>query len=400
MFLKMMNLMDSVLYTITEAEINWIKQNQKEIWDKTDKFLFLSGYLTFRLTGEFRDSSANQVGFVPFDYKKQEWAGKRHHYWKMLDIPEDVLPELVQPGEIIGTITSRASEDTGIPEGLPLIAAATDKACEVLGAGCLTPETACLSYGTTATVETTNEKYVEIIPFIPPFPSAVPGSYNTEVMVYRGFWLVSWFKKEFGLKEREIAKKRKITPEKLFDDLVREIPPGSLGLTLQPYWSPGVKIPGAEAKGAIIGFGDVHTRAHFYRAILEGLVYALKEGAMRTEKRNRVKIEKVKVSGGGSQSDVAMQITADIFNMTAERPSTYETSALGAAIDAAVGLKLHSDFKSAVNDMTGVNQAFDPIKENSEIYSDLYERIYLKLYKKLKPFYEDIMDITGYPSAR
>jgi sugar (pentulose or hexulose) kinase len=249
-------------------------------------------------------------------------------------------------------------------------------------------------------VETTNKKYVEIIPFISPFPSAVPGSYNTEVLVNRGFWLVSWFKKEFGLKERQIAEKKKITPEMLFDEMVRDIPPGSMGLTLQPYWSPGIKIPGVEAKGAIIGFGDVHTRAHFYRAILEGLVYALKEGAMRTEKRNRVKIEKVRVSGGGSQSNVAMQMTADIFNMPAERPSTYETSALGAAIDAAVGLKLHSDFKSAVNEMTGVSEVFEPIKENSDIYRDLYERVYLRLYKKLKPFYEDIMEITGYPSAR
>ena len=59
-----------------------------------------------------------------------------------------------------------------------------------------------------------------------------------------------------------------------------------MGLTLQPYWSPGVRIPGPEAKGAIIGFGDVHTRAHVYRAILEGLAYALREGAERTERRS------------------------------------------------------------------------------------------------------------------
>ena len=61
-----------------------------------------------------------------------------------------------------------------------------------------------------------------------------------------------------------------------------------MGLTLQPYWSPGVRIPGPEAKGAIIGFGDVHTRAHLYRAILEGLAYALREGAERTAERTGV----------------------------------------------------------------------------------------------------------------
>ena len=175
---------------------------------------------------------------------------------------------------------------------------------------------------------------------MPPYPGALPGTYNTEVMVYRGFWMVSWFKKEFGLREQQIARERGIAPEALFDELIRDVPPGSMGLTLQPYWSPGINTD-ADAKGAIIGFGDVHTRAHIYRAILEGLGYGLKEGLLVLQKRNKVPITSLRVSGGGSQSDAALQITADIFDLPAERPHTYETSALGAAIDAAVGLKLH-----------------------------------------------------------
>jgi sugar (pentulose or hexulose) kinase len=303
----------------------------------------------------------------------------------------------VKPAEKMGTISKKASRETGIPFGVPVIAAAADKACEVLGSGCLTPDIACLSYGTTATVETTNKKYVEVVPFFPPFPSAVPGAYNTEVMIYRGYWMVSWFKKEFGLREQEIAKKRRIAPESLFDELIRAIPPASMGLMLQPYWSPGVKIPGPEAKGAIIGFGDVHTRAHIYRAILEGLAYALKEGTIRTENKNRIKIDRLRVSGGGSQSNVAMQITADIFDLPAERPRTFETSALGAAIDAAVGLKLYPDFKSAVASMTGIRDTFVPIPKNRDIYKAIYERVYLKLYDRVKPLYDEIRDITGYP---
>jgi sugar (pentulose or hexulose) kinase len=392
-----LNLLDAVNYSITECESNWIKQNQPDIWEKTYKYLFLSGFLTYRLTGEIVDSTANQVGFIPFDYRKHDWAKKSHNYWKRIPIEKEKLSRLVKPAEELGRITAAASKATGIPAGLPLIAAATDKACEVLGAGCLTPEIACLSYGTTATVETTNEKYVEIIPFIPPFPSAIPGSYNTEVTIYRGYWMVSWFKKEFGLREVQIAKKRNITPEALFDELVREVPPGSMGLTLQPYWTPGVKIPGPEAKGAIIGFGDAHTRAHIYRAILEGLAYALKEGAIRTEKRNKIKIEKIRVSGGGSQSSEAMQITADIFDLPVERPHIYETSALGAAIDASVGLKLYADFKSAVQGMTRMGDVFFPVPTVRDVYKQLYEKVYLKIYDRLQPLYKEIKDITGYP---
>jgi sugar (pentulose or hexulose) kinase len=129
-----------------------------------------------------------------------------------------------------------------------------------------------------------------------------------------------------------------VAPEQLFDELADAVPPGSMGLMLQPYWTPGIRVPGPEAKGAIIGFGDVHTRAHVYRAILEGtgLCAARRQGAHRT--RSGVRITELRVSGGGSQSDAAMQLTADIFGLPTARPHVYETSGLGAAIDAAVGL--------------------------------------------------------------
>lgn len=395
--LKAIGLLDAAHNSIRECEANWIRQNQPGVWSKTHKFLFLSGYFNYKLTGEFIDSTGNMPGYVPFDFKNHAWAKKSDFKWKMFPIEESKLFKLAKPSELLGYITKTASKETGIPERLPVIAAAADKACEVLGSGCLTPEIACLSYGTTATIETTNTKFIEIVPFFPPWPSAVPGAYNTEVMVYRGYWMVSWFKQEFGLREEIIAKRRKIAPEVLFDEMIKEIPPGSMGLTLQPFWSPGVKIPGPEAKGAIIGFGDVHTRAHIYRAIIEGLAYALKEGMIRTERKNNVKIEKIRVSGGGSQSRVAMQITADVFNLTAEKPHTYETSALGAAIDAAVGLKLYPGFRDAVRGMTRVGEVFEPIPVNRDIYKKLFEEIYLKMYDRLVPFYQKIRDITGYP---
>jgi sugar (pentulose or hexulose) kinase len=400
LMLKTVGMLDAAVYTIKECDANWIRQNQPEIWNRTHKYLFLSGFFNYKLTGEFADSAGNIVGYVPFDYKAHAWAKKNDMKWKMFPMDEAILPKVVKPSDTLGYISKKASVETGIPVGLPVIAAAADKACEVLGSGCLSPEIACLSYGTTATVETTNDKYVEVIPFFPPYPSAVPGAYNTEIMIFRGFWMVSWFKKEFGLREIQIAKKRRISPEALFDELIQNISPGSMGLLLQPYWSPGVKVPGLEAKGSIIGFGDVHTRAHIYRAILEGLGYALKDGLHQTEKRNKVKVEKLRVSGGGSQSRVAMQITADIFNLPTERPHTYETSALGAAIDAVVGLRLYPDFKSAVKEMTRVRDTFVPIPANVNIYRDLYENVYMRLYKRLKPLYMEIRKITGYPPLK
>jgi len=387
----------TVSYLQAEAEANWIRTYQPDLWQKTHKFLLLSGYLTYRLVGKFIDSVGCQVGYIPFDYKRLRWSAGWDWKWRVLPIDPALLPELAPPGKVLGTITAAAAEESGIPEGLPLVAAAADKACEVIGSGSLESSIGCLSYGTTATINVTHKKYVEPIPLIPPYPSAVPGAYTVEVQVFRGYWMVNWFKEEFGHFEKRKAEKSGLTPEELFDKLVDEITPGSMGLMLQPYWTPGLKTPGPEAKGAIIGFGDVHTRAHLYRSILEGLAYALREGKERIEKRSRTPITSLRVSGGGSQSRNALQITADIFGLPTAKPHLYETSGLGAAIDAAVGLGLHPDFKTAVKAMTHVGEVFEPDQKNHRLYDALYHDVYKKMYKRLKPLYERIREITGYP---
>jgi sugar (pentulose or hexulose) kinase len=308
-----------------------------------------------------------------------------------------MLPDLLPPTALLGEVTPQAAECTGVPAGLPVIAAAADKACEVLGAGCLEPHIGCISYGTAATINTTHKRYIEVIPLIPPYPSAAPDAYSLEIQIYRGFWMVSWFKEEFAQHEQRLAEQRGVAPETLFDEMVGTVPPGSMGLVLQPYWAPGLVHPGPEAKGVILGFSDAHNRAHFYRAILEGLAYALRDGLERTEKRSGVKVTELRISGGGSQSDAAMQITADVFGLPAARPHLYETSGLGAAIDTAVGLKLYPDFDSAVKAMTRLSKVFEPNPQQRAIYDGLYHRVYKQLYPRLKPLYEEIRAITDHP---
>ena len=380
-----------------DAEVNWIRRFEPETWARTRGYLFASGFLTRRLVGRAVDSVGAQVGYVPFDARRLTWSAPGDWKWQIAPVDRAMLPELVPPGDRLGEITAAAADATGIPAGLPLIAAGADKACEVLGVGALEPSIGALSYGTTATLNTTQRRYVEAIPLVPPYPAAVPGAWSLEIQVMRGYWMVEWFKREFGDREVARAGERGVEPEVLFDDLVRAVPPGSMGLTLQPYWSPGVRIPGPEAKGAIIGWGDVHTRAHLYRAILEGLAYALREGAERTERRTKTRITELRVSGGGSQSPAAVQLTADVFGLPTGRPHTSETSALGAAIDAAVGLGIHPSFEAAVAEMTRLAEVRDPDPANHAIYDELYRDVYRRMYPALRPLYASIRRITGYP---
>ena len=397
LFFRLAGLAGTIAYFQSEAEANWIRRHQPQIWSATHKFLLLSGYLNFRLTGNFVDAIGSQVGYLPFDYRRLRWASPWNWKWRCVAVTPEQLPRLIPPGETIGTVCRQAARETGLPAGLPVIAAAADKACEVIGCGSLDPSVGCLSYGTTATINVTHRRYIEPIALLPAYPSAVPGHHSLEVQVFRGFWMVNWFKEEFGLPEQQAAERTGVTPEHLFEQMVADIPPGSMGLLLQPFWTPGIRSPGPEAKGAIIGFGDVHTRAHVYRAILEGLAYALREGKERIERRSRTPITQLRVSGGGSQSDLALQLTADVFGLPAVRPHLFETSGLGAAIVAAAGLGLHSDVPSAVAAMTRPGDRFDPDPEHHSRYDALYRHVYRRMYPRLKPLYQKIREITGYP---
>ena len=382
-----------------EADVNWLAEHEPEIHRRTHKYLLVSGLLHQRLTGRFADSAGSLVAYLPIDFRRHRWAGRLDWKWQALAIRPEQLPELVAVGEQLGEISAAAGAATGIPCGLPVIAAAADKACEILGAGAIAPDVGALSYGTTATINITSPRYLEVSPWVPPYPAAVPGQYSCEVQIFRGYWMVNWFKEQFGQAETMAAAAADVLPEALFDEMVGTVPPGSMGLILQPYWSPGVRVPGPEAKGAVIGFGDVHTRAHLYRAILEGLAYALREGRERIERKTGTPLTELRVSGGGAQSDAALQITADLFNLPTARPHTHETSGLGAAIDCAVGLGLHADHAAAVAAMTRIGRVFEPDATHAATYDALYHRVYRRMYRQLAPLYAEIRAITGYPKA-
>jgi len=390
---RLTGLRDTVEGFAADCEANWLREAEPEAWARVRHYVGLSGFLAQRLTGRWVDSTAAQVGYLPFDYRRFRWAAPGDWKWTVAPVDRAWLPELVPPTADLGQLTAAAAAHTGLPVGCRVIASAADKACEVLGSGAVTSDTLGLSYGTAATANVTSARYVEPIPLIPPFPSAIPGQWDLETQVYRGYWMVEWFKREFGDREVAEATARGVTPEALLDDLVRTVPPGSDGLLLQPYWSPGVRIPGPEARGAIIGFQAVHTRAHLYRAILEGLAYALREGAERTAKRTNVPLTSIRIAGGGSQSPAAVQLTADVFGLPVGRAHTHETSALGAAIDAAVGLGMHPDAPSAAARMVRTAEIRDPDPAVHARYEELYRAVYRPMYDRLRPLYRQLRRI-------
>lgn len=387
---SVVGLQNFVTLQYKKSIVNWIMKNQPEIWEKTYKVMLLSGYIVYKLTGNLTDACASVVGHIPFDVKKRTWSGKNALTRPIFDIPNEKLFDITESCEVMGNITKEVSELTGIKEGTPVIASGSDKACEMIGLGCVKKDVAAISFGTMCSVSFNTPDYLEAQNFVPPYPSIIKGWYNPEQELYRGYWLVSWFKKEFCEAEAIEAMKERTSLEEYLNKGLLDIEPGCNGLFLSPYFSPDVMQP--VARGGFIGLSDYHTKKHMYRAIIEGINFDLLEGLREIERKGKLKFKEIRVGGGGSQSDEICQITADMFGVPVSRTSTHEVSALGSAIATFVGLNEFESYEDAVNNMVRVTDTFTPNMENNKKYNKLFE-VYKKIYPKLKPLYEEIAEI-------
>ena len=377
------------LYKATPA--NWLMQNEPDTWAKLDKYVMLPTYINYLLTGELKDSAANMIGHIPFDYKNRRWTGEKGLTRFVCDVPEEKLCALAESGDTVGCITEKASGETGIPAGLPLIASGSDKGCETLGLSVVNEQKAAISLGTTATLQMAVHDYFEPQPFMPAYPAVPNDMYNPEYEVYRGFWLISWFIKEFGAEARAEAAGRGVSPEALLDEKIKEIPAGCEGLLLQPYWTPGITNP--NALGSVVGFADFHTRYHLYRAVIEGVGFELYAGLKGMEKRGKKTVSEIYVGGGGSRSGVACQILADIFGLPVHRTDTHEACSVGAAMPAFIALGVYKDYDDAIAHMVREKDTFSPDPEVHAIYQRLYNEAYVNIYPALKKTEKNIMTI-------
>ncbi len=386
---------DTIVYNRKRSVLNWIKENEPENYAKIDMVLPLATYFIYRLSGETKDSASNMAGHYPINFKKKCWYRnpERHFQAQIFGIKGVWLPTIVEEGSKIGSINKTASEETELPEGLAIYAAGSDKSCETLGLGVIDDKIAAISYGTASTVETTRKHYTESEPFLPGYASVLPGYYNMDIQIYRGYWMINWFLKEFG--GQQIADMTDVgSLLNKFNEDLDLVEPGCEGLILQPYWGPGLARP--LAKGAIVGFSDAITNEHVYRAIIEGIAYALREGLEHFERKIHHKIPAIRIAGGGSQSDKICQITADILGKPVTRVQTFETSSLGAAIAGFIAINEYKKPDEAIDNMVRAKDTFYPKKDNQEKYDYLFRYCYKKMYPRLKGIYSSIKRYNHY----
>lgn len=384
LFFKAIGRTTAIEYVRAHSRFLWIKQNEPEVYARTFQFMQVASFLNFKLTGEFNESIAMMVGMFPLDVKNLRFYPQQGIH-DIFAVSPRQLPELKAPMSIVGHITRAAAQQTMIPEGLPVVVGGGDVQVAVIGMGSIAEECASLVLGTTVDFQLSTKRYVvdKHNRFLP-WAAAVPGEYILETGVGSGFMTVSWFTRELAHYERQLCQENGQAPEQLLDEAIRNIPPGSLGLIVHPYWTPPIQRD--EARGSILGLTVAHSRAHIYRAILEGLAYETRWGFEAIQAQTGTRLQEIRVSGGGSKSDMVLAILADVFQTPTVRMRVGESSTLGAAICAACGVGLFPTLSDGIAAMVHPERRFEPNPLNATTYATLY-RCYREIYPRIADFY-------------
>lgn len=337
-----------------------------------------SGYLTFRLTGQLKDTIANAYQYqFPTDMETWQWLDDAERF-AAFNIPRAKLLEMHLPGEILGQVTEDAASETGLPPGLPVVSTANDKAVEALGSGLIDADAGLLSLGTYITSMVFGSRNRPDTDHFFTNLSSVPHRYLYESNGIRGgMWHVSWFRDLIG---EEFAAKAKASGRSAEEQLEAEaidVPAGSDGLLIAPDWlAPATQL---WQKGVMIGFDQRHTRGHIYRAFMEAIAMRMNNSftAMNAEVGSRPR--RLIVCGGGSNSALFMQIVADVFGVTAVRNVVNGAAALGAAISVAVATGCYHSYQDAVLHMVHEKDRFAHDAADHATYTRINDGAYRDL---------------------
>lgn len=377
--------------SLVEPVMSWMDTRAYQPWLPEDPALAYattsSGYITHRLTGQFRDTAANSILLQwPIDTDTWRWTGDAA-LMQQFNLRREQLFELVMPGDVLGHVTAAAAQATGIPQGLPVVATANDKAVEALGSGSLDERTALVSLGTyIASMVHGHENRQDAQQFWTNF-GCLPHKYLYESHgIRRGMWTLTWFMDLLGPELAAAAAARGVTREQVLEDEARHVPAGSDGLMTVLDWLAPTDKP--FRKGVMLGFDARHTRGHVYRSILEAIAVTMKDKVDAMCAELGTSLREVVVSGGGSTSPLFMQIFADVFGIPASRATGPSGASLGAAICAAVATGVYPDFATAVARMEKPRQAFAPDTAHTATYQRLNEAAYRHVREATDPVLE------------
>lgn len=345
----------------------WIRDHEREIYERTYKILNAKDYIVYCLTGKFCTdySDANSCGF--FDLKRLCWSEQLLEYAK---IPIEKLPEIFPSSHIAGGVTDIAARETGLAVGTPVVIGSGDGVAANVGAGSTEPGTAYCCVGTSAWIASTSEEQIfdEKMRTVT-WAHMVPGLYAPNgTMQYAG-GSYNWLKNTICHMECYLAGQNHCSPYEYMNREAEESKAGSNGVIFLPYLL-GERAPrwDMNAKGCFLGLKPENTRGDILRSVLEGV--ALNLSLILDVLQNNMNIKEITVLGGGAKGRTWCEIMSDVFQTNLLIPDLLEEAgAMGAAVNGGVGVGLYKNY-SAIQSFIKIKDKIQPSKENLEIYQE------------------------------
>ena len=361
------------------CKIKWLNEKQRALFEQTHKFISIKEFIWFKLFGEFEVdySIASATGL--FDIKKLQWNEDALLYC-------GITPrQLSLPVEVTHSKNTLKSESLHLLEKLndiPFVIGASDGCMANLGSFAVSPGIAALTIGTSGAIRVASTKPTVNFHAMTFYYLLTKDIFISGGPINNGGVILKWY--------TEIFLEKVLNSSADYDAIlneIKDIEPGAQGLIFLPYLL-GERAPiwDSEASGVFFGIRNFHTQAHFTRAVVEGISFALYSIAAAMESSGLL-IEQVHVSGGFVHSEEWLQILADIFNKKICLVNAEDASAVGAAY---LGFKSFNLIQDYFDLKPKQDVTYLPNVENHRVYEKAFA-IYESLYKKLKPEMADVL---------
>ncbi|NLK39298.1 MAG: hypothetical protein GX303_03480 [Clostridiales bacterium] len=343
----------------TSSRLMWVARNEPNIAARCYKILQPKDYIGLKLTGNYQSDSWTFKSLVHL-----KTFTTNESYLNFLGFSSNHLPKIAHWNELRGTVSQRAAKLTGLPAGIPVSTGLSDAPATMLGSGVF--EKPSLAFNCSGTSEivgisTEKEQYTKGLMTVPPY---ITGTLSILYGPTQGggnslFWL-----------------KNNVTSQSDFNVLIQEassVAAGSEGLLFIPYLS-GERAPiwNAKAKGAFLNLTSMHDRRHFARAVMKGVAFSVRHCLEVARKADKQVLKTLRITGGGSRIPLWCKIKCDVCGLPVEILECEDSTALGAAMTAAVGTGLFPDLRSASASMVRVVNRLDPDDKNHRLYNELF----------------------------
>lgn len=374
----------------TASKILWVKDNEPDNYQQVKHILLPKDYIRYKLTGVYATEVSDASGMQLLDIEKRDWSDE---LLELLGIERDLLPKVYESIEVTGGITTDVSKLTGLAEGTSVVGGAGDQAAGAIGNGIIASGHVSATIGTSGVVFAHTDKPLKDPKGrIQTFCHALPGAWHVMGVTQGAGLSLRWYRDNFCTDEQHVAESMACDPYELMTQEAAQAEVGSKGLIYLPYLM-GERTPHLDpyAKGIFFGLAPSLTKKEMIRSIMEGVTYSLRDCLTLIHELGIV-TDKVRVSGGGSKSELWRQIQADIYNCPVTTIHASEGPALGVAILAGVGTGVFSSVEEACEGLISYGEGTQPNPANHERYMAFY-KIYKKLYNQLKDTFKEHQEL-------